>query len=99
MKTRLMVAALALAGAALTACGGGGYYSVRYGPPAPRYGVVGYAPGRGFVWTDGYWDWRGSNWYWVGGRWQRPPRVGAVWVSPAWRQYGNRYRFHRGYWH
>src|SRR5262245_52374058 len=99
MKQKLMVAAMLIAGAALTACGGGGYYtSVRYGPPAPRYGVVGYAPGPGYVWTDGYWDWRANNWYWVGGRWQRPPRGGAVWVSPTWRNYGGRWRMHRGYW-
>ena len=99
MKKRLMLGTLLLAGAALTACGGGGYYtSVRYGPPAPRYGMIGRAPGAGYVWTDGYWDYRANNWNWVGGRWQRPPRARAVWVAPIWRQDGARWRFHRGYW-
>lgn len=98
MKKRLLVAAFVLAGAALTGCAGSGGYYVRYGPPAPRYGVVGYAPGPGYVWTDGYWNWRGNSWQWVGGRWQRPPRARAVWVAPVWRQHGNSWRFNRGYW-
>ena len=67
----------------LGACAGGYYVSVP--PPPPRYGVVGYAPGPGFVWVDGYWDWR-------------PPRPGAVWVPHRWVPYGRRYRFVRGYW-
>ena len=84
----------------LAGCGGG-YYGpsyVRYGPPAPRYEVVGVAPGPGFVWTNGYWDRRGSNWAWVGGRWDRPPRARAVWVPHEWRQEHGRYRFYRGHW-
>ncbi|MGA3044528.1 MAG: hypothetical protein ABSF54_27460 [Bryobacteraceae bacterium] len=81
---------------ALSACYGGVY--VRVPPPPARYGVVGYAPGPGFVWADGYWDWRGGNWFWVGGTWMRPPRPGVVWVAPRWVPYGHRYRFVRGYW-
>jgi len=39
---------------ALGACGGAHYYG--YGPPpAPRVvGAVGYAPGPGYVWIDGF---------------------------------------------
>ena len=34
---------------------------VRTAPPPPRaVGVVGRSPGRGFVWTDGYWRWGGQ---------------------------------------
>jgi hypothetical protein len=80
----------------LGACAGGYYVSVP--PPPPRYGVVGYAPGPGFVWVDGYSDWRGGNWFWAGGSWVRPPRPGAVWVPHRWVPYGRRYRFVRGYW-
>src|SRR2546422_11415032 len=86
----------------LAGCGGGGYYRggyyARYAPPAPRYEAYGVAPGPGFVWTNGYWDWRGNNWYWAGGRWMRPPRARAVWVPHEWRNEGGRYRFRRGYW-
>ena len=80
----------------LGACAGGYYVSVP--PPAPRYGIVGVAPGPGFVWVDGFWDWRGGNWFWVGGGWRRPPRRGAVWVPARWVPAGRHYRFVRGYW-
>ncbi len=99
MKRKLLTGALLLMGMVMGACaGGGGAYYVRYGPPAPRYRVIGVAPGPGYVWTDGYWDWRGRNWAWVDGRWVRPPRRGAYWVRPEWRHEGNHWRFHRGYW-
>jgi hypothetical protein len=98
MKRKLMVSALVVLGAVLSGCAANGAYYVRYGPPAPRYGVMGYAPGAGYVWTDGYWDWRGGSWFWVGGRWVVPPRPHAIWVTPAWRQEGRGWRFHRGYW-
>ena len=101
MKQKLLGGALVLASTILSACGagyGGGYY-VRSGPPAPRYyGAVGRSPGVGFVWTDGYWDWRGNNWYWVDGRWMRPPHGHTVWVAPQWRRDGHGYRMRRGYW-
>jgi hypothetical protein len=99
MKRKILIGALALAGAVMTACAGGsgGYYA-RYGPPAPRYRVVGVAPGPGYVWTDGYWNLHNRRWTWVDGRWVRPPRHGATWVAPRWQQRGERWEFHRGYW-
>jgi hypothetical protein len=98
MKQKILGAAFLLAGGILSGCAAHGAYYARYGPPAPRYGVVGVAPGPGYVWTDGYWDWRGNNWNWVGGRWVRPPRPHAVWVAPEWRHEGRGWRFHRGRW-
>ena len=96
MQGRLLTAALVMAGAILGGCGGG--YVAIGTPPPPRYGVVGYAPGPGYVWTDGFYDLRGTTWVWVPGRWQRPPRPGAIWIRPEWRREGNHWRFHRGYW-
>ena len=98
MKRKLLTAAFVLTSAIFTACAAGGGYYVRVGPPPARYGVLGVAPGPGYVWTDGYWDWRGNNWFWVGGRWTRPPRARAVWVAPEWRREGRGWRMHRGYW-
>jgi hypothetical protein len=98
MKNLLPVASLLLA-TVLTGCAGNGGYVVRYGPPPPpRYGVMGVAPGPGYVWADGYWDRRGGNWSWVGGRWTRPPRPRAVWVPGEWRSEHGHYRFYRGHW-
>jgi len=97
MKNKFLAGAFVILGTMLTACAGGSYY-VRSDPPAPRYAVIGTAPGPGYVWTNGYWDWRGRNWALVDGRWIRPPRARAVWVGPEWRREGNRWRFRRGYW-
>lgn len=98
MKRKLLAAAFVMTSAISTACVAGGAYYVRYAPPPPRYGVFGVAPGPGYVWTEGYWDWRGNNWFWVGGRWMRPPRAHAVWVAPEWRPEGRGWRMRRGYW-
>jgi hypothetical protein len=99
MKKMLPFATLLLA-TVLTGCAaGGGYAVMRYGPPpAPRYGIVGVAPGPGYAWADGYWDQRGGRWFWVNGVWRRPPHARAVWVPGSWREEHGRYRFHRGYW-
>jgi hypothetical protein len=101
MKQKLLAGVFVVGSAVLAACGGGYYssgYYVRSAPPAPRYyGPVGV--GRpGYVWTNGYWDYRGNNWRWADGRWVRPPRRGAQWVAPEWRQDGRGYRLRRGYW-
>jgi hypothetical protein len=96
MRRNLPAAILVLAGTILTGCAGGAY--VVAAPPPPRYGAMGFAPGPGFVWADGYYDLRGSAWVWVPGAWRRPPRRGVAWVAPAWRQEGRQWRFHRGYW-
>jgi len=101
MRTRLFAGAALLFGALLTGCAGGyGYRSgfVAYGPPAPRYGVVGVAPGPGYVWIDGYWGWAGGRYAWEPGRWVVPPRRGAIWVRPEWRHEGRGWRFHDGHW-
>lgn len=98
MKRLLLMSTMAL-GTLLAGCGGNSAYVVRFGPPPPpRYGVVGYAPGPGYVWTEGFWDRRGSQWVWSSGRWLRPPRPRAVWVAPAWREEHGGWRLHRGYW-
>jgi YXWGXW repeat-containing protein len=86
----------------LSACAGGySYYTVPSAPPPPPaygYGVVGVAPGPGFVWVNGYWDWRGGRWFWTRGTWVRPPRRHAVWVAPSYRPYGRGYRYYAGRW-
>lgn len=101
MKRKLLATSVVLFGTILSACGGYGYSSGYYSygaPPPPRYGVIGVAPGPGYLLVDGYWDRRGNSWGWVNGYWSRPPRGRSYWVRPEWRHEGNRYRFHRGYW-
>ena len=99
MKRKMLATAVVMLGTALSACAAHGGYGMRYGPPPPpRYGVIGVAPGPGYVWAEGYWDWRGSNWYWVRGSWLRPPRPRAAWVPGYWQPHGREYRFRAGRW-
>ena len=97
MKMKLLAASALMMGTLLAACGGG-YVVAAYGPPPPRYGVVGVAPGPGYIWTEGYWNLSGGQWAWAPGRWVRPPRAHAAWVAPEWRHEGRGYRFYRGHW-
>jgi len=97
MKRGVLALGILACGWLFSACAPAGVY-VRYGPPAPRYAVVGVAPGVGYVWTDGYWDRRGGNWAWVDGRWARPPHRGAAWVPGRWDEGRRGYEFHRGHW-
>jgi hypothetical protein len=51
----------------------------------------------GYLWTPGYWAWRGG-YYWVRGIWVRPPRAGVLWTPGYWEYAGAVYAFHPGYW-
>jgi WXXGXW repeat (2 copies) len=51
----------------------------------------------GYLWTPGYWAWRGG-YYWVRGSWVRPPQVGVMWTPGYWEYAGAIYAFHPGYW-
>jgi uncharacterized protein YcfJ len=53
-------------------------------PPPPEDEMVAAAPGPGFIWINGDWQWNGVGWIWVGGRWADPPFPGAVWVHGYW---------------
>jgi len=52
-------------------------------PPAPPAETVIVAPGPGYVWIDGEWEWHG-RWIWIGGHWVWPPHPHAVWVHGSW---------------
>lgn len=67
-------------------------------PPAPAQPAV-IAPGPGYVWVNGYWQWNGAGWVWVGGQWAYPPWPGAVWVGGYWyRGPWGGWRYHAGHW-
>lgn len=94
------IAAIALLAGLLTGCAEPRRgYLVRVPPPPPRaVGVVGYAPGPGYVWIDGHWDWRGRSWYWAPGRWALPPRPNATWVPGRWTPQRGGHRWRPGHW-
>ena len=64
---------------------------IQYGPPPPPRETVVVAPGYGYTWVDGEWEWNG-RWNWCSGHWAYPPRSGVVWVV------GRSWNDHRG-WH
>lgn len=68
-------------------------------PPPPQMETVFVAPGPGYVWVNGDWQWNGVGWVWVGGRWAVPPWPGAVWVRGSWYRgpFGG-WRHTRGRW-
>ncbi len=67
-------------------------------PPAPPGEAITVAPGPGFVWIGGYWDWGPSGWLWVHGRWGHGPWHGAVWVGPRWEHHGHGWVMRHGHW-
>jgi len=98
---RVAASAVVLAGAlALSGCQHSTFYAgVSVGPPAPLVGApVGFAPGPGWVWTDGYYVWSGTSWVWRPGRWARPTHPGWVWRRPTYVRHRNGFRMYRGRW-
>lgn len=67
-------------------------------PPAPAQPVV-VAPGPGYVWIAGQWQWNGSGWVWANGQWVYPPWPDAVWVRGYWYRgpFGG-WRYRPGHW-
>lgn len=66
-------------------------------PPLPVYEQP-EAPAPNYIWTPGYWSYTPFGYYWVPGAWCAPPYYGALWTPGYWFFYGNRYRFHHGFW-
>ncbi|HKD60128.1 MAG TPA: hypothetical protein VKB47_06690 [Terracidiphilus sp.] len=99
-RFRLAASGMALAGVlALSACEHTVFWAgVSVPPPPPLGGPIGVAPGSGWVWTDGFYNWGGSSWVWQPGRWARPPHPGNVWRRPTYERYRNGYRMHPGRW-
>jgi hypothetical protein len=72
---------------------------IRIGPPPPVHvGVVGVAPGPGFVWVEGFHRWDGGRYVWVPGEWRMPPRPRARWVPPHYRRFRGGWAFVPGHW-
>ena len=92
--------ALAAGLVALAGCYGppAGAVYVRERPPAYREEVVGVAPGPGYFWIRGYWQWGGAAYQWVPGRWEMRPRPNAVWVEGRWRSAHRGWYWMPGHW-
>ncbi|PWU10094.1 MAG: hypothetical protein C5B51_05050 [Terriglobia bacterium] len=102
MRQKVLATTFLLFSTVLAGCGGGYGYNYRYvsyGPPPPRYyGAIGVAPGPGYVWTNGYWAWRGGRYDWMDGRWVRPPRGRTAWIEGRWDRDGRGWAYRPGHW-
>ena len=66
-------------------------------PPAPIVETYGVAPGPGYVWIGGYWNWVGGRHVWVGGHWSAP-RPGYRWEPARWEHRSDGWHMHGGAW-
>ena len=67
-------------------------------PPLPTDYEQPEAPGDGYLWTPGYWDYATAGYYYVPGAWVAAPFTGALWTPGWWGYAGSGYRWHHGYW-
>ncbi len=67
-------------------------------PPRPRAEVLIGAPGPGFTWIAGYWQWGREEYRWVPGRWERPPARFRHWEPGRWRHHRNGWYWVEGRW-
>jgi len=99
MKRTILTQAAALAAGLLLLAGCVTEYqaTVPIGAPEVQAEVVPPQPDVTFVWTPGYWDWRGQ-WVWMHGYWGPRAHPGAVWVEGGWEQHGQHYVWRRPHW-
>lgn len=71
---------------------------VQEAPPPPRTEVYVAAPGPGYIWMDGEWEWSGVRWVWIGGRWVYPPYPHAIWIHGDWHHGPHGWYHSRGHW-
>lgn len=75
-------------------------YEVTGPPPAVQEETVIAAPGPGYVWVGGFWNWDvGLRKYaWRSGSWVRPPHPEARWITPHYEFRGGRHYYRAGHW-
>jgi hypothetical protein len=71
---------------------------VRIGPPRMVVQRRSHAPGRGYVWVQGYQAWDGRGYAWVPGRWEQPPRPRSRWVAHRWTHRRGGWVMVQGHW-
>jgi len=71
---------------------------IRVAPPRAMVERRVPAPGRGYVWINGYQRWDGRGYVWTPGRWERPPRARAHWVQHRYVRRGGGWVYQEGHW-
>lgn len=96
MKKLLIISLLAGSIGSVALPAAAGTIIVKTAPPAPRAEAAG-APRRGYVWTPGYWDWRGNRYQWIKGSYAKERR-GYAYREPKWEEHNGRWALQRGAW-
>ena len=96
LLTGLSTSMLAAAAPASAQVSGGIY--VQLGPPAPIVEYPPIAPGPGYLWQPGYWQWNGYRYVWFRGRYVRAPYRGAGWIPGHWDHRGRGWVWVPGHW-
>ena len=96
IRTRIVVAALALGAIAIPVVSEAKTIIVEVAPPPARVEVVP-AARAGYVWAPGYWRWSGHKHVWVNGSWVHE-RHGYHYAPHAWVEHEGRWRFEEGGW-
>jgi hypothetical protein len=74
----------------------GGEISIQIAPPPIPYEALP-PPRRGYVWVNGYWNWRHHRHVWVPGTWVRERR-GYAYHPHHWEQRGGGWYLNHGRW-
>lgn len=102
MRDRWRAMGLGIGLAALTGCVVAEPAVVATPPPAPavRLESVPPPPAPTYVWTPGYWAWRGPyrGYIWIPGRYVVPEQPGLVWVPGYWGRSAGGWVWVEGHW-
>ena len=71
---------------------------VNVAPPAPVVETPGPAPGPGYMWTPGYYNYTNGNYAWINGQWVIPPAHRHHYVEGRWVHHHHDYYFREGHW-
>jgi hypothetical protein len=75
----------------------GGVY-IQTAPPTPIYEAVPVAPGPGYFWVGGFWQWNGYRYAWVRGHYAYRPYAGATWRAGHWVSGPRGWYWRAGHW-
>lgn len=73
-------------------------FSVNVAPPPITVFDQPPAPGDGYIWVPGYYQYGDYGWYWVPGQWVLPPAPNMLWTPGYWGLESGHYIWHAGYW-
>jgi hypothetical protein len=99
MHLRIVILGLSLAAgvSAMPAVAASPSEIINRTPPPPQREEAAPQPKNGFVWSPGFWEWRGTGYKWSPGEWIKERR-GHQWQPYGWQERDGRWHFVHGGW-